>query len=317
MSEKIQKRNSSKKTNKKTRKNISKSKNNQIEKVVYEKEINYEDEYAGLAAKKLPNEKQKPSYYGIKKSGDTNDFKTKWKTEICHYWEMNHYCKYGDNCAFAHGENELKNRKISFNYKTKPCKQVFEIGFCPYGSRCQFSHKKEFENNKNNKNSISYLNSISNFLKSEKISEELLKRPRLLTFENIFHSQIGEAKENRKLSMNYKTKLCKQFFETGYCPYGSRCQFSHKKEHVYINYINSISDFLKTEKINEDYIKRPRLVTFENIYKANFEETKNNRIKLFEDIKKIKKISEDSISTESNENNQNKNKNKRNRFMSV
>ena len=111
---------------------------------------------------------------------------------------MNGFCKYGDNCAFAHGESELKNRKISSNYKTKPCKQFFEIGFCPYGSRCQFSHKKEFETNKNNKNSISYLNSISNFLKSEKISEELLKRPRLLTFENIFHSQIGEAKENRK-----------------------------------------------------------------------------------------------------------------------
>ena len=58
---------------------------------------------------------------------------------------MNGYCKYGDNCAFAHGENELKNRKISFNYKTKPCKQFFEIGFCPYGSRCQFSHKKNLK----------------------------------------------------------------------------------------------------------------------------------------------------------------------------
>ena len=45
---------------------------------------------------------------------------------------MNGYCKYGDNCAFAHGENELKNRKISFNYKTKPCKQFFENSFCNY-----------------------------------------------------------------------------------------------------------------------------------------------------------------------------------------
>ena len=108
---------------------------------------------------------------------------------------MNGFCKYGDNCAFAHGESELKNRKISSNYKTKPCKQFFEIGFCPYGSRCQFSHKKEFDIK--NKNSISYLNSISNFLKSEKINEELLKRPRLLTFENIFHSQINQTKENR------------------------------------------------------------------------------------------------------------------------
>ena len=155
--------------------------------------------------------KEKNEYYGTKKSGDTYDFKTKWKTEICHYWEMNGFCKYGDNCAFAHGENELKNRKISFNYKTKPCKQFFEIGFCPYGSRCQFSHKKEFDIK--NKNSISYLNSISNFLKSEKINEELLKRPRLLTFENIFHSDIDETKENRKkfyediLNVKYNCRL--------------------------------------------------------------------------------------------------------------
>ena len=39
---------------------------------------------------------------------------------------MNNYCKYGENCAnFAHRENELKNRKMSFNYKTKPCKKLF------------------------------------------------------------------------------------------------------------------------------------------------------------------------------------------------
>ena len=107
---------------------------------------------------------------------------------------MNNYCKYGDNCAFAHGENELKNRKLSFNYKTKPCKQFFEIGFCPYGSRCQFNHKNNFDSNNNNyiyyncikSNNVSYLNSISDFLKSEKINEDLLKRPRLMTFENSF-----------------------------------------------------------------------------------------------------------------------------------
>ena len=43
---------------------------------------------------------------------------------------MNGFCKYGDNCAFAHGEVELKNKKLNSNYKTKPCKQFFEIGFC-------------------------------------------------------------------------------------------------------------------------------------------------------------------------------------------
>ena len=29
---------------------------------------------------------------------------------------------------------------------------------------------------------------------------------------------------------NYKTKKCIQFYENGYCPYGSRCQFLHKNE---------------------------------------------------------------------------------------
>lgn len=32
-----------------------------------------------------------------KKSGNTYDFKTKWKTEICHFWEMNGYCQFGEN----------------------------------------------------------------------------------------------------------------------------------------------------------------------------------------------------------------------------
>ena len=46
---------------------------------------------------------------------------------------MNNYCKNGENCAFTDRENELKNRKMSFNYKTKPCKKLFfENSFCNY-----------------------------------------------------------------------------------------------------------------------------------------------------------------------------------------
>jgi hypothetical protein len=29
------------------------------------------------------------------------------------------------------------------------------------------------------------------------------------------------------VSAQYKTKECKKFAQTGYCPYGSRCQFIH------------------------------------------------------------------------------------------
>ena len=161
-----------------------------------EKEIEelIEDEYSGLSYNKgieieidKKSEKKKK-----KKSGDTKDFRTKWKTEICHYWEMNNFCKYGDNCAFAHGENELKNRKMSFNYKTKLCKQFFENGYCNYGSRCQFSHKKLYDNYY-----VSYLKCLNEFNHFEKIDENMLKRPRLLTFEIIYHSNQEETKENR------------------------------------------------------------------------------------------------------------------------
>ena len=169
--------------------------------------LEYEDEYQGLTYhQKSQNQNwdNNPYYYE-----EYNNFKTKWKTEICRYWEMNGVCKYGDSCAFAHGDSELKKRKLTYNYKTKPCKQFFELGYCTYGCRCQFSHKKEDykkeksenEDVNNNDNEISYLKIIKEFLSDEKqISHELVKRPRLMTFENIACSTLEESK-NSKLQL--------------------------------------------------------------------------------------------------------------------
>jgi len=170
-----------------------------------EPEMQYEDEYEDLGyqqkAKNWDN-----SYYYIEndKTEEYNNFKTKWKTEICRYWEMYGECKFGDSCAFAHGESELKKRKMTFNYKTKPCKQFFELGYCSYGCRCQFSHKKEDlkkENGNNSDNEVSYLKIIKEFLSEDnQISHELVKRPRLMTFEKITSSTIEESK-NSKLQL--------------------------------------------------------------------------------------------------------------------
>jgi len=169
-------------------------------------EIIYEDEYQGLIFHPIYPDN---ICYFIEKErvDDFNNFKSKWKTEICRYWEMYGECRYGDNCAFAHGDSELKQRKMTFNYKTKPCKQFFELGYCSYGSRCQFSHKKE-EDQKKEKNNIkekqdevSYLKIIEEFLSDKKeISHELVKRPRLMTFENITHGTLEES-ENSKLKL--------------------------------------------------------------------------------------------------------------------
>ena len=168
------------------------------------KEEDYsEDEYSGLASK-LKEKKEKKNF--IKYSEDHNDFKTKWKTEMCHYWEMYGSCKYGNSCAFAHGSDELNKRKMSSNYKTKPCKQFFEIGYCTYGVRCQFSHKltkekekKEMEIEKENK--ISYLKILKEFNdQNNLISHEIVKRPRLMTFEDITKSG-KEMKEKNRLAL--------------------------------------------------------------------------------------------------------------------
>ena len=132
------------------------------------------------------------------KKEDYNNFKTKWKTEICRYWEMYGECKFGENCAFAHGDAELKQRKLTFNYKTKACKQFFELGYCSYGSRCQFSHKKESLEGKcegGKKDEISYVKIINELNSDSKhISHDLIERPRLAAFENMTHSTLEESK---------------------------------------------------------------------------------------------------------------------------
>ena len=204
----------------------SSSKNYQIEekeisspkKMIYNQKLKenpeYEEEYKGLMChypikhfKNIDN----IHYNKKEKLEEFNNFRTKWKTEICRNWEMYGECKYGNNCSFAHGDSELKQRKISFNYKTKPCKQFFELGYCSYGIRCQFSHKKDDflrdKNEKNgifcdNNNKISYLKIIKEFLSDDNnnISLELVKRPRLKTFENITRCSLQES-ENSKLQL--------------------------------------------------------------------------------------------------------------------
>jgi len=68
-------------------------------------------------------------------------------------------------------------------------------------------------------------------------------------------------KKEKKSS--YKTKLCKQYFDEGYCPYGKRCQFSHQKE-VY-SYINLLELIKENKKLTKKNRKIPRLEVFRNI----------------------------------------------------
>jgi hypothetical protein len=53
----------------------------------------------------------------------------------------------------------------------------------------------------------------------------------------------------------------------GYCPYGKRCQFSHKIEKV--SYIELLQQIVKNKKTNTKFIKVPRLEVFKNITNKN------------------------------------------------
>jgi butyrate response factor 1 len=91
----------------------------------------------------------------VSDSSSTASYEKKYKTEvpyfspfltfsflqICRNFELTGKCKFGDNCSFAHGDNELlKKKHVPSKYKTKLCNQYHTHMYCPYGLRCQFVH---------------------------------------------------------------------------------------------------------------------------------------------------------------------------------
>ena len=52
--------------------------------------------------------------------GKASDFKIKYKTELCKFYEMTGKCKYGENCAYAHGIENLRSKVTNTTaYRTK------------------------------------------------------------------------------------------------------------------------------------------------------------------------------------------------------
>jgi hypothetical protein len=121
------------------------------------------------------------------------DFKKKYKTELCKYFEINGYCKYGDNCAYAHGKENLRLKVTNTTaYRTKKCVQFFEYGYCPYGGRCQFAHQLESNiiNNPYDKK-MTYIKIMEILSKIENIKniENIIEKPRLQVFKNLVKNE--------------------------------------------------------------------------------------------------------------------------------
>ena len=117
------------------------------------------------------------------------DFKIKYKTELCKYYEINGYCKFGDRCAYAHGKENLRSKITNSSaYRTKKCFQFFEQGYCPYGSRCQFAHQltTNIINNPSDRK-MSYTKTLETISKLENVEniKKLISKSRLTIFKEI------------------------------------------------------------------------------------------------------------------------------------
>ena len=138
------------------------------------------------------------SHYNNKYKAKASDFKIKYKTELCKYYEMTGTCIYGNNCAYAHGIDNLRSKVTNTTaYRSKKCKRFFENGYCPYGSRCQFQHqlKNNIVNNPYD-NNMSYQKILEIISKFENVKniKKLVEKPRLKIFKEI----IGDNDDNNK-----------------------------------------------------------------------------------------------------------------------
>ena len=121
------------------------------------------------------------------------DFKKKYKTELCKYFEINGFCKYGDNCAYAHGKENLRLKVTNTSaYRTKKCVQFFENGYCPYGARCQFAHQLEsniINNPYDKKMTYTKIMEILSKIENIKNIENIIEKPRLQVFKNLVKNE--------------------------------------------------------------------------------------------------------------------------------
>ena len=129
-------------------------------------------------------EEAKTNFFGLNK---------KYKTELCKYFEIRGYCKYGENCIYAHGEENLRLKVTNTKaYRTKKCDKFFENGYCPYGNRCQFAHQlaSNIINNPYDKK-MTYTKILEIFSVKEKIAyiDNIVEKKRLPVFKNIVRNE--------------------------------------------------------------------------------------------------------------------------------
>jgi hypothetical protein len=108
-----------------------------------ENDTNLDNAWPRVSVRDLAPGLNKPRSLKPSSEAFQGDCEVKYKTELCRNFELTGRCKYGNKCSYAHGRDELVNKKhINLHYKSKKCNKFFENGFCEYGARCQYLHQE-------------------------------------------------------------------------------------------------------------------------------------------------------------------------------
>jgi hypothetical protein len=129
-----------------------------------------------------------------------------YKTELCRGFSRDGSCRYGANCQFAHGIEELRPapQGASKVIKISLENSISEDTSFIRPSSPAFEHGADGALPSLN---IPAFNEISSPKRS-----------------NIHESCVSPKVKDPRV---YKTELCQKFEETGSCPYGLKCQFAH------------------------------------------------------------------------------------------
>ena len=102
----------------------------------------------GGGGKKAHLKRSPPRGNNKKKIGgqQANMFHIKYKQELCNNHRETGWCRYGLNCNFAHGEEELRvNTDAGSRKINKKCMHYHGIGICMWGTRCRYIHDETEE----------------------------------------------------------------------------------------------------------------------------------------------------------------------------
>lgn len=172
-----------------------------------------------------------------------NEQQLKYRTELCKFYEINGQCKFGDNCIFAHGKENLREKVLTKSgYKKRACINFFEHGFCMYGNRCQFSHEVKQRHNKyiNNFSYKNFFKEISKGNFDSNIVYEIKEKPRLNIFLKISKTKTKE--KNKKKNQYSKRNKNKNKKSSNNNNSTSKKIFVNNESDYYINDIIKLCD---------------------------------------------------------------------------